>query len=147
MNTIIVMFEDRDKELNISLYDFIDEQYQKSIPIIVCHVTKEEYNTMRNQVKNGCLNERFSKLFDKNSIGYINSRYLLAYDKISNNLLVSDYSNTDKRGTYIIDAEGIHYQEDGYQITDHSYLSKYSFWKIKIYTTKDYNDIIEHYSI
>ena len=65
MNTIIVMFEDRDKELNISLYDFIDEQYQKSIPIIVCHVTKEEYNTMRNQVKNGCLNERFSNYLIK----------------------------------------------------------------------------------
>ena len=43
MGKIIVMFENEDKELNMSLYDFIDEQYRKANPIIVCHVTEEEY--------------------------------------------------------------------------------------------------------
>ena len=43
MSKIIVMFEDEDKELNMSLYDFINEQYRKANPIMVCHVTEEEY--------------------------------------------------------------------------------------------------------
>lgn len=30
MVKIIVMFENKDKELNMSLYDFIDEQYRKA---------------------------------------------------------------------------------------------------------------------
>ena len=45
MDKIIVMFENEDKELNMSLYDFIDEQYRKANPIMVCHVTEEEYST------------------------------------------------------------------------------------------------------
>ena len=57
MGKIIVMFENEDKELNMSLYDFIDEQYRKANPIIVCHVTEEEYSNMKKQIKSGFLNE------------------------------------------------------------------------------------------
>lgn len=35
MGKIIVMFENEDKELNMSLYDFIDEQYRKANPIMM----------------------------------------------------------------------------------------------------------------
>lgn len=42
MSKIIAMLENEDRELNMSLYDFIDEQYRKANPIMVCHVTEEE---------------------------------------------------------------------------------------------------------
>ena len=58
MSKIIAMLENEDRELNMSLYDFIDEQYRKANPIMVCHVTEEEYNNMKKQIKAGYLNER-----------------------------------------------------------------------------------------
>ncbi len=58
MRKIIVMFENEDKELNMSLYDFVNEQYRKANPIMVCHVTEEEYKVMLGQIKRGRLNER-----------------------------------------------------------------------------------------
>ena len=78
MGKIIVMFENEDKELNMSLYDFIDEQYRKNNPIMVCHVTEEEYNNMKKQVKSGCLNERLPRITN-NQIGYNKFRYVVVY--------------------------------------------------------------------
>ncbi len=70
MGKIIVMFENEDEELNMSLYDFIDEQYRKANPIIVCHVTEEEYSNMKKQIKSGCLNERLPRITDDQERGY-----------------------------------------------------------------------------
>lgn len=147
MSKIIVMFEDKDRELNMSLYDFIDEQYRKANPIMVCHVTEEEYNNMKKQVKSGYLNERLPRVITEEDRGYNKFRYVVAYDKISNNLLVSDYDNPDKIGSYRIDSEGIHYDEKGYQITNHPLQSKFisSFHSLKVYTTESYREIIAHY--
>lgn len=90
MGKIIVMFENKDKELNMSLYDFIDEQYRKANPIMVCHVTEEEYSNMKKQVKSGCLNERFSvKYKNETERGYNKFRYVVTYDSFENNLLIS----------------------------------------------------------
>lgn len=147
MNKIIVMFEDGDREINMPLYDFIDEQYRKANPIMVCHVTEEEYNNMKKQIKSGYLNERLPRITDEGDIGYNKFRYVVTYDRISNNLLVSDYDNPDKIGSYNIDSEGIHYDEKGYQITNHPIQRRFisSFHVFKVYTTESYREIIAHY--
>lgn len=108
MGKIIVMFENEDEELNMSLYDFIDEQYRKANPIIVCHVTEEEYSNMKKQIKSGCLNERLPRITDDQERGYDKFRYVVAYNSIENNLLISDYDNPEKIGNYTIDMDGIH---------------------------------------
>lgn len=147
MSKIIVMFEDEDRELNMSLYDFIDEQYRKACPIMVCHVTEEEYNNMKMQIKSGYLNERLPRITTENDRGYNKFRYLITYDKIENNLLVSDYDNPDKIGSYRIDSKGIHYDKKGYQITNHPIVGRFisSFHDLKVYTTESYKEIIAHY--
>lgn len=145
MDKIIVMFENEDRELNMSLYDFMDEQYRKANPILVCHVTEEEYSNMKEQVKSGCLNERLSRITDGEQRGYDKFRYVVIYNSIENNLLVSDYDNPNKIGSYKIDSDGIYYEELGYQITNHPVLSRFQNYRLKVYTTESYKDIIEHY--
>lgn len=147
MSKIIVMLENEDRELNMSLYDFIDEQYRKANPIMVCHVTEEEYNNMKKQIKSGFLNERLPRITAKGDIGYNKFRYVVTYDKASNDLLVSDYDNPDKIGSYRIDSEGIHYDEKGYQITNYPVprIFAFSCHTLKVYTTESYREIIAHY--
>ena len=148
MGKIIVMFENKDKELNMSLYDFIDEQYRKANPIMVCHVTEEEYSNMKKQVKSGCLNERFSvKYKNETERGYNKFRYVVTYDSFENNLLISDYNNPKKIGSYVIDTNGIHYNENGFQITNHPYPYSFTSCGSKVYTTETYEDIVSHYKL
>lgn len=147
MSKIIAMLENEDRELNMSLYDFIDEQYRRANPIMVCHVTEEEYNNMKKQIKSGYLHERLPRIAAKGDIGYNKFRYVVTYDKHSNDLLISDYDNPDKIGSYRIDNEGIHYDEKGYQITNHPIPSGFisSWHNLKVYTTESYKNIIAHY--
>lgn len=142
MNRIIVMFKDEDKEVNMSLYDFIDEQYRYANPFMVCHVTEEEYQIMLNQIKHGCLRERLSRITD---YGYDKFRYLLAYDSLNNNISVADYDNLEKRGNYVIDSEGIHFNERGYQFPKDFGVNRFFSRELKIYTTESYEQVIEHY--
>ena len=142
MSKTIVMFNGEDREINMSLYDFIDEQYRKANPIMVCHITEKEYDNVKKQLKSGNLYERLSRIKPEN-IGYNKFRYVIAYDKLENNLLVSDYENPNKIGNYRIDTDGIHYDEKGYQIT-HYPTSRFPF-SIKVYTTESYKEIIAHY--
>ena len=145
MSKIIVMFEDEDKELNMSLYDFINEQYRKANPIMVRHVTEEEYSNMKLQIKSGCLHERLPRIITDEERGYNKFRYVVTYDRAENNLLISDYDNPKKIGNYTIDMDGIHYNENGYQVTNHPDAHRFGFFNLKIYTTESYNDIIAHY--
>lgn len=147
MGKIIVMFENKDKELNMSLYDFIDEQYRKANPIMVCHVTEEEYNNMKKQVNSGCLNERLPMITNKEQIGYNKFRYVVTYDSFENNLLISDYDNPQKIGSYVIDTDGIHYNEKGFQITNHPYPYSFALCALKVYTTETYENIVSHYEL
>ena len=142
MSKIIVMFKDEDKELNMSLYDFVDEQYRRANPILVCYVTEREYDRMKEQLKSGALNERSQRVENR---GYNGFRYVIAYDKLENNLLVSDYCNPTKIGSYIIDTDGIHYDENGYQLTNHPNSPKFFSYTVKVYTTESYEEIIAHY--
>lgn len=145
MGKIIVMFENEDKELNMSLYDFIHEQYRKANPIMVCHVTEEEYNNMKKQVKSGCLNERLPRIINDEERGYNKFRYVITYNNMENNLLISDYDNPEKIGNYTIDTDSYHYNKEGYQVTNHPNVCRFAFFVIKVYTTESYNDIIAHY--
>lgn len=145
MSKIIVMFEDEDKELNMSLYDFINEQYRNANPIMVCHVTEEEYSNMKLQIKSGCLHERLPRIITNEERGYNKFRYVVAYNSIENNLLISDYDNPEKIGNYTIDMDGIHYNEKGYQVTNHPDARRFAFFKFKVYTTESYTDIFTHY--
>ena len=144
MNSIIVMFKNKDKELNMSLYDFIDEQYRKANPFIVCHVSEEDYQTMLKQIKSGLLNERLP-IISTNDIGYNKFAYLLAYDKINNNISVCDYDHLEKRGNYVIDDKGIHFNEVGYQFPNDPAITRFFSSELKIYTTERYKDVVEHY--
>lgn len=147
MSNIIVMFENEDKELNMSLYDFIDEQYRKKTPIAVCHVTEKEYNNMKKQVRLGCLYERLPRITNSDDMEYNKFRYVVVYDSIENNLLISDYDNPKKIGNYILDYDGIHYNPKGYQIP---YINTIRFGqscRLKVYTTETYNNIVEHYEV
>lgn len=147
MNKIIIMYEDYDRESNMSLYDYIDCTYRHATPIMVCHVTEEEYSTMQKQLKSGCLNERLPRIASREEIGYNKFRYFITYDKQNNNLLVSDYNNTNKIGSYTIDSEGIHYDEKGYQFTNHPVASRMWRAERKVYTTETYEDVIKYYTL
>lgn len=147
MGKIIVMFKNEDRELNMSLYDFIDEQYRKTNPIMVCHVTEEEYSNMKKQLKSGRLNERLPRIIDERDRGYSKFRYVITYDSIEENLLISDYDNPEKIGSYAIDMCGIHYNENGYQVTNHPDARRFIFCALKVYTTETYQDIVSHYEL
>lgn len=144
MGKIIVMYKDEDKELNMSLYDYVDMQYRNAVPIMVCHVTEEEYSNMKDQIKLGCLNERLPRITSEKQRGYNKFRYVITYDTKEGNLLVSDYENPQKIGSYTIDSEGIHYHEKGYQITNNPDQFRFVH-RLTIYTTESYEQIIAHY--
>lgn len=141
-NNIIVMFEDVDKQLNMSLYDFVDTQYRYAENIVVCNVTEEEYEAMLKQIKSGFLNERLPRATAED-LGYYKYRYLMTYDFIENALSVANYEDFDQKGKYTIDSEGLHYDKDGIQFPKDRRLCRYC--KIKVYTTETYESVIEHY--
>ncbi len=146
MSEVIAMYEEEDKELNMSLYDFIDECYRKAIPIMVCHVTNREYVNMKEQLKSGKLKERLPWITNEKERGYNKFRYIITYDVVENNLLISDYENPEKIGTYFLDSDGVHYDEKGHQVMDTScFVYRDIRWKIKVYTTETYEDIISYY--
>jgi hypothetical protein len=144
MDKIIVMFKDVDTELNMSLYEFIKEQYRHSNSITVCNVTKDEYKIMLKQIQHGCLNERLPRVTNE-TIGYDKYRYLMAYDIDNNNIAVANCNNYDQIGSYYIDNDGIHYVKNGLQFPKiHNF---YPIRGIKIYTTETYEDVINHYEL
>ena len=100
---------------------------------------------MKLQIKSGCLHERLPRIITDEERGYNKFRYVVTYDRAENNLLISDYDNPKKIGNYTIDMYGIHYNENGYQVTNHPDAHRFGFFNLKIYTTESYNDIIAHY--
>lgn len=146
MERIIVMFEKEDIEIDMSLYDFISNQYRNGVSMLVCNVTEEEYKEMQRQIKIGCLRERSTRIMSNEEIGYNKFRYLLKYNNKSTEICISDYNNLKKRGSYKIDSEGIHYDEEGYQFSNNS-MQKTEKYRLKVYTTQTYDDVIKHYSV
>ena len=144
MKRIIVMYEDYDKEVNMSLYDYVEQTYRSAIPIRVCHVTEEEYTTMQKQIKSGYLNERLPRIRNNDEIGYNKFRYLMAYDIENRELLISDYDKPEGYGSYRVNSEGIQYYEMEFKITNHPIINR-SRVEQKIYTTETYEDVIAYY--
>lgn len=144
MKRIIVMYEDYDKEVNMSLYDYVEYTYRHAIPIVVCHVTEEEYTTMQKQLKSGYLNERLARITSDDEMGYNKFRYMMAYDSDNKELLISDYNEPKGYGSYRVNSEGIQYDEIGYKITNHPVICRTRV-KQRIYTTETYEDVIKYY--
>lgn len=144
MNKIIIMLENDDKELNMSLYDFVDEQYRNANPIMVCHVTEKEYKIMLEQIKRGGLNERLPRITQE-TLGYNKFRYLLAYNRVCNNICIANYENFEQKGNYVVNSEGLHYDKNGIQFPNNPLVSRVVGWGVKVYTTETYEDVISHY--
>lgn len=144
MKKIIVMDGEKDKELNMSMYEFVDELYRKAIPMIVCNVTKEEYEIMLKQVKSGGLKERLPRITSQ-ELEYDRFRYLLVNDATNNVLRIANYENPDQKGSYVVDYNGIHYNENELQFPKAPQISRIIGWKIRIYTTETYEEVIEYY--
>ena len=141
-NKIIVMYENTDKELNMSLYDFVQEYYRNANHIMVCHVTEEEYKIMIEQIKKGCLDER--KQSAKDDIRYVHYRYLMVYDPYDNCISIANYNDYEQKGNYYVDNSGIHYNENGIQFPKNFHYQPISRG-VKVYTTETYEEVINHY--
>ena len=136
MNKIIVVFPMREKELSISVYQFIDELYRYVSPTIICHITSEEYDKMKEQLlSSGKLKERDTSDVEQEQLGYNPSRYMLTPTRVENELLLSDYEHPDKQGSYLLKRGTLSYDENGLQVTNDPILSKSlkNFnWKYKV---------------
>lgn len=145
MDKIIVMAKAEDMELEVSLYDFIDEQYRQNIPVLVCNVTPEEYNNMKEQLQWGGLNERIYDLSATKILGYNKFRYMITYNPFQKNMLISNYDFIYKTGAYVLDSDGLHYDKNARQIKNDLPLACYTNWEYKVYTTESYADVLKHY--
>ncbi len=146
MNRIIVMFQEDDVELNMSFYDYVDEQYRHAKPVIAAHVTEKEYKIMAEQIRTkGYLTERLPRA-TRNDLGYEKYRYLLVYNYVDNNICIANYNNYNQKGSYTLDEGGLHYHKDGLQFPYDPSVKFTVSWGIKIYTTQTYEDVIRHYT-
>ena len=146
MNRIIVMFQEDDVELNMSFFDYVEEQYRHAKPIIAAHVTEAEYKIMAEQIKmKGCLRERLPRV-TRQDLGYEEYRYLLVYNFAGNNICIANYNDFKQRGSYTLDDEGLHYHKEGLQFPYDPSVKFTVSWGIKIYTTQTYEDVIRHYT-
>jgi len=144
MDKIIVM--EKDKILNIDIFEYIENKYKYQNNFVVCHITEKEYKTMVNQIKNdGCLKEKYSRI-DNLNLGYDKYRYMLTYNPKTNVMHLADYNNPDKIGAYTIDENGISYNEEMEQFPNTSSFNTMISKATKIYTTISYEDVINHYT-
>lgn len=143
MDKIIVMYNNEDKVLNMSLYEFVKEQYKCGKKFIVCNITNDEYKEMIKQIKNGCLQERLPRT-TKDSLSYNKFRYMIAYDTCHDNILFCDYDNIDTKGSYIMNNEKIIYEKNAVKFPKDIINSRY-LGGLKVYTTESYSDVISYY--
>lgn len=144
MDKIIIMNGKRDIILDSNIYEYIDSQYKYKIKFTLCHVTEEEFEIMKKQIKMWGLKERLSKI-DNMNLGYDKLRYLIDYNPVLDILNIADYDNPDKIGAYKIDETGISYDEKMKQFPMYTSSEKLNEG-FKVYTTATYEEIIEHYT-
>lgn len=144
MNKIIVMKEFEDREINISLYDYINSLSEDHIPFVVCHVTDKEYASMWQQVYNShFLDERLSGISTYN---YNFSRYLMGYDGNENVVEIANYDSLKKPGSYYLKDDELIYDENKPQFTYNQFnYGNVSLLGIRIYTKETFDDVINHY--
>ena len=138
-NEVIIMFGNKDKVFDISLYDFLEKYSAYSF--IVCNVTSDEFEIMKKQIKDeGHLKERFSK----DDIGYKKDRYFLSNDLKSKETKIYNYNNAkDRKGSFYLDKKfEMHYDGDS---NTEDVRKIFLNPLIKAYTLETYNDVLESY--
>lgn len=141
--SFIVMFKDEDKILEEDLFEFIEEQYRFKSRFVMCYVTENEYKKMVNQVNNGELKER-NKSLRAWEYGYERYRYLAAYYPYDDEILVANYNDSSRSGSYVLDRNGFSFHEYKTQFPNDGSISS-KVGGIKIYTTTTYDEFIGHY--
>lgn len=137
--SIIVMFDDVDKVLPMSIYSFINIYRNESF--YACNVSSEEYEKMIFQIgKKGFLRERHDIDCDYNK-----SRYLLFNDKEHGTIRISDYDSENIEGSYYLKDGGILCYSGDICPLDKDIEFIRNLPRIKIYTTENYEDIINSY--
>lgn len=144
MSKLIIMAKDEDIILDTNICEYIEAQYKYKNKFLLYHITKEEFEIMNQQIKKWGLKERFSKI-DNLNLGYNKSRYMIGYNTVSDTLHIADYNNPDKIGAYIIDKNGISYNEEMCQFPIYAQSEKKTKG-LKVYTTASYEDIIKHFT-
>ena len=141
MNNIIVMFDNRDEVIEMSLYEFMDIQIRRNIPFAVCNVSLKDFKELTKQVYMGYLQERIPRL-DLNRKPYNNRRYIAGHGKGNKVILLSDPDENVKGRYLVVDGVLRHNLEE--EITTEDIYNAFSKG-IKIYTTESVEDIINHY--
>lgn len=138
--SIIVMFNDDDKILPMSIYSFIN--LYRNEAFYACNVSSEEYEKMMSQIKkNGFLSERYYTI----DYSYDKSRYLLFNDKEHGTIRILDCDSENIDGSYYLKNGILCYSSDDMCSLDKDIEFIRSLHGIKVYTTERYEDIINSY--
>ena len=144
-NKIIVMYEDIDKQLNMSVYNCIGIQHWNSDSLLICHVTDEEYQIMLDQIKyEGSLYERMLRIV-KPDIGYDKFRYMAAYSPRDCRLYLANYEDSKQKGSYFVDENGITFDKDLPPFPENRNILAGISMIPKIYTTETYQNMLDYY--
>ncbi len=140
-NGILVMMGDSDRVLSESLYDFL--RFYDTNTYVVNHVSYEEFLNMKEQILEfGRLSERDAQ-FD---FSYHRDQYLLFHDKEKDYTMLYDFEHPKMSGSYIIKDDNLFYRENiiPFPCDGAFYNGKK---EIKVYTTENYQDILNSYNL
>ncbi len=141
MENLIVSTNKSDKKVEMSIYELIEEFYATGRRFLVSHITEEEYEEMSRQLDRGFLFERLDRTTKK---GYDTTRWMIALDSLNQTLKFSDYNDIDKNGSYIFKSGKLEWEKGKKSFVSEPDSNKYTIG-IKVYTTKTYDEVIEHY--
>ena len=137
--SLIVMFNDGDRILHMSIYSFINIYRNESF--YACNVSSEEYEKMSSHIETtGFLKERHNI-----DCGYNKSRYLLFNDKEHGTIRISDYDSKNIEGSYYLKNGSVLRYDDKICPLHKDIEFIRNLPRIKIYTTEIYEDIINSY--
>lgn len=137
--SVIVMFNDVDRILPMSIYSFINLYRNESF--YACNVSSEEYEKMSYQVEiTGFLKERYDIDCDYNK-----SRYLLFNDKEQKTIRISDCGLEFVEGSYYLKNGSVLQYDDKIRPLHKDIEFIGNLPRIKVYTTESYEDIINSY--
>lgn len=137
--SVIVVFNDCDKILSMSIYSFIN--LYRNEAFYACNVSSDEYENMIFQIeKKGFLSERY----DTVDYSYNQFRYLLFNDKESGIIRISNCDSENTCGSYYLKNGMLYYSSDMYPLDKDIEFIR-SLHGIKVYTTENYEDIINSY--
>ena len=138
--SIIVISNDAYKILSMSIYNFITLYGNEAF--YACNVSSEVYENMISQIeKTGFINEKFNII----DYSYNKSRYLLFNDKENGMIRISDCDSKNTEGGYYLkNGSVLCYSSDMCPLDkDIDFIR--SLPGIKVYTTENYEDIINSY--